>query len=94
MDDGVAVGVFEHMGRIFVAAAVDGLRCVGQMGLEVGPRAAVGCRHRDVDQYFAVEVPGFGQRLERIEEDIEPLVAEFVAAAGSHDQRVGRELRA
>ena len=90
--DRVAVLVFEVMGRILVLSAVDRAGRVGQVCLQVRTRAAVGGRNGDIGQDFAFETVGGGQLFERLDEYVEPLVAEFVAAAGADDQRFLPEL--
>ena len=94
VDDGVPRLVLEVVGRVLVLAAVDGFRGVGQMGLQVTARAAVAGRHGDVGEHLALETVRRGQLLERLDEDVEPLVAELVAAAGADDERVRGELLA
>ena len=89
--DGVPRRVFKVVGRMSVLACVDGLRRVGQMSLQIEARAAVAGRHGDVGQHLAPETVRGGELLERLDEDVDALVAEFVAAAGSDDQRVARE---
>ncbi len=92
--DRVAVPVLEQMGREAVLPLVDGLRRIGQMGLQVDARTAVAGRHGDVGEHLAVEAVRGGEALERLDEDVEPLVAELVAAARADDQRIGCELAA
>ena len=90
--DRVAVLVFEVVGRILVLSAVDRAGRVGQVRLQVRARAAVAGRNGDVGQNLAFEAVGSGQFLERFDEYVEALVAEFVAAAGADDQRFLPEL--
>ena len=59
--------------------------------LEVLARTDVAGRHGDVSQHRALERRGgaVGQLDQRIDEDVESLILEFVAAAGADDQRIG-----
>ena len=58
------------------------------MGLEIDARTPVAGRHGDVDQHFALQTLRGGHLLERLEEDVEPLVVELVAAARADDERL------
>ena len=89
--DGVPRRVLKVVGRIFILAFVDGFRRVGQVGLQVDARAAVAGRYGDVGQHLAPETVRGGELLERLDEDVDALIAELVAAAGPDDQRVARE---
>ncbi len=92
--DGIPGGLGDVVGRVFVLRGVDGDVRVGQVGLEVQTGAVVGGRYGDVGQDLAAELVRCGQLSERLEEDVEPLVVEFVAARGADDERIGREFRA
>ena len=92
VNDRVAALVFEVVGRVFVLPAVDGLRRIGQMRLQVRARTAVGGGHGDVGQHLTFEPGRCGQFLERFDEYVDALVAEFVASAGADDQRLLGEL--
>ena len=94
IDNRIPVGVLEVVGREAVLVRVDGLCGVGKVGLQVGAGAAVGGRHGDVGEHLALEFVRCGEQFERLEEYVDALVAEFVAAAGADDQRVGFELLA
>ena len=93
IDDRIAVRILEVVRREAVLRRIDRLQRIGQMRLQIETRAAVGGRNGDVDQHLAVQLLRGGQLLERLQEDVKPLVAPFVTAAGPDDQRIARELR-
>ena len=89
--DRVPCRILQQVSRVGVLCRVDGLRGIGQMGLEVGARAAVAGRHGDIGEHLAPELVRRRELLERLDEHVDALVAEFVAAAGPDDQRLGGE---
>ena len=64
------------------------------MGLQIDARAAVAGGYGDVGQHLAPELVRGRELFERLDEDVDAFVAEFVAAAGADDQRIAREFLA
>ncbi len=71
---------------------VDRIRRILQVRLQIDAHAHRGGRHCDYGEHLAACGVALRELLQRFEEYVYALVAELVAAAGGHDQRLALEL--
>ena len=90
--DRVPLHILQIMGRPGPLRAVDRLRGILQVSLQVGAGPPVGGRHHDVQHDFTLQTLQTGQPLHTLQKHVQPLVAEFVPAARADDQRIVLQL--
>ena len=85
-------GIFEDMSRVAVLRSVDWLRLILQVSLQVVACAEICGRHGNISQHLTIELARHLESLQRLEEYIQALVVELVAAACADDERLLLEL--
>ena len=84
--NGIPILVSQIVGRIFEYAAIDGLRLICQVSLQILARTVVTCGNGDVSQYIALQLIVLGDLLQRLNEQVKTLILELVATACTNDQ--------
>ena len=90
--DRIPLHILQIMGRPRPLRAVDRLRWILQVLLQVGTGSPVGGRHHDIQHDLPIQAFQPGQPLHTLQQHIQPLVAEFVPAARADDQRIVLQL--
>ena len=92
--DRIPLHILQIMGRPRPLRAVDRLRWILQVLLQVGTGSPVGGRHHDIQHDLPIQAFQPGQPLHTLQQHIQPLIAEFVSAARADDQRIILQLAA